>query len=203
MPQTWEDPTQLDELTKLKGDNDPLDVCEIGSRKHKRGSVIGVKIIGALGLIDEGETDWKLIAIDHTDELADQIQSIEDVETKIPGLLDALRDWFKIYKIPSGKPANTFALNGNYLNKEVAHKIIKHNHNAWSNLFKQNKEDSPELKEALQNLSLFNSTLTNSSTISTEQANSVMNNNNKSQEYVQINADSTEKLYYVNRSKIE
>jgi inorganic pyrophosphatase len=203
LPQTWEDPTQLDELTQLKGDNDPLDVCEIGSRKHKRGSVIGVKVIGALGLIDEGETDWKIIAIDHTDELADQIQSIEDVENQIPGLLDAIRDWFRIYKIPSGKPANTFAFNGNYLNKEAAHKIIQHNHNAWSDLFKQSKVDSSQLKETLQTISLFNSTLTNSSTISTEQANSAMNNNNKSQEYIQFNSDMIEKLNYVNRTKLE
>ena len=28
--QTWEDPTHTDEHTSQKGDNDPLDVCEIG-----------------------------------------------------------------------------------------------------------------------------------------------------------------------------
>ncbi len=29
--QTWEDPHHLDPETNAKGDNDPLDVCEIGS----------------------------------------------------------------------------------------------------------------------------------------------------------------------------
>lgn len=28
--QTWEDPNHTDDETATKGDNDPLDVCEIG-----------------------------------------------------------------------------------------------------------------------------------------------------------------------------
>lgn len=31
-PQTWENPQVLDEHTKCKGDNDPLDALEIGSK---------------------------------------------------------------------------------------------------------------------------------------------------------------------------
>ena len=42
LPQTWEDPSHLDENTKAKGDNDPIDVCEIGQRVCKRGDVIKV-----------------------------------------------------------------------------------------------------------------------------------------------------------------
>ena len=30
--QTWEDPNEVDESTKCKGDNDPIDVCEIGHK---------------------------------------------------------------------------------------------------------------------------------------------------------------------------
>ena len=44
----------MDETTGCNGDNDPLDVCEIGSRIHERGSVVRVKVLGTLGLIDEG-----------------------------------------------------------------------------------------------------------------------------------------------------
>merc|ERR1711928_291669 len=53
-----------------KGDNDPIDVCEIGQRVAKRGDVISVKVLGTIALIDEGETDWKILAIDVTDPLA-------------------------------------------------------------------------------------------------------------------------------------
>jgi inorganic pyrophosphatase len=197
LPQTWEDPNKLDELTQLKGDNDPLDVCEIGSVKQKRGSVIGVKVLGALGLIDEGETDWKIIVIDHTDELAAHINTMKDVEMKLPGLMDSIRDWFKIYKIPSGKPANTFAFNGNYLERESAINIIEHNHKAWLELFKQNNNNNNTNKN---DISLFNSTLTNNNTISTEQANSIINQSKKIQEYAQFDSELIDKLCYVNRN---
>ena len=51
---TWENPNVVDERTGCKGDNDPIDVCEIGHRVAKRGDVIQVKILGTIALIDEG-----------------------------------------------------------------------------------------------------------------------------------------------------
>jgi hypothetical protein len=38
-----------------------------------------------------------------------------DVEKVMPGYLEATRDWFRIYKFPTGKPMNEFAFNGNFL----------------------------------------------------------------------------------------
>ena len=32
----------------------------------------------------------------------------------MPGMLEATRDWFRIYKFPTGKPMNEFAYNGEY-----------------------------------------------------------------------------------------
>ena len=40
IPQTWENPKHIDANTKEGGDNDPIDVCEIGSRVPARGEVI-------------------------------------------------------------------------------------------------------------------------------------------------------------------
>ncbi|XP_044285009.1 inorganic pyrophosphatase 2, mitochondrial isoform X3 [Varanus komodoensis] len=62
-PQTWEDPSHKDDSTGCCGDNDPIDVCEIGSQVRSLGDIVKVKVLGVLGLIDEGETDWKVIAI--------------------------------------------------------------------------------------------------------------------------------------------
>ena len=39
----------------------------------KRGEVKQVKVLGVMALIDEGETDWKLIAIDVNDPLASKM----------------------------------------------------------------------------------------------------------------------------------
>ncbi|XP_023578923.1 inorganic pyrophosphatase [Octodon degus] len=63
IPQTWEDPGHSDKHTGCSGDNDPIDVCEIGSKVCARGEIIRVKVLGILAMIDEGETDWKVIAI--------------------------------------------------------------------------------------------------------------------------------------------
>lgn len=111
-------------------------MCEIGSKIHARGSVVQVKVLGALGLIDEGEADWKIIAIDINDPLASKLNDINDVETHLPGLLDATRDWFRIYKVPTGKPANSFAENGRFYDKRFALNQINHDYELWHNLIR-------------------------------------------------------------------
>merc|ERR1719204_644570 len=63
-PQTWENPNHVDENTGEKGDNDPVDCCEIGGRVAKRGDLLEVKLIGTLAMVDDGETDWKVMVID-------------------------------------------------------------------------------------------------------------------------------------------
>ncbi|CAB3408999.1 unnamed protein product [Caenorhabditis bovis] len=142
LPQTWEDPNHLVPDTGAKGDNDPIDVIEIGSRVATRGAVLHVKILGTLALIDEGETDWKLVAIDVNDEVASQLNDIEDVEKVFPGLLKASVEWFRNYKIPAGKPANEFAFNGEFKNRAYAHKVIAETNSFWKKLI---KEPSPQL----------------------------------------------------------
>ncbi|KAK5975314.1 Inorganic pyrophosphatase, partial [Trichostrongylus colubriformis] len=143
LPQTWENPNHMDPDTGAKGDNDPIDVIEIGSKVQRRGAVVKVKIVGTLALIDEGETDWKLVAIDIEDSIAPQINNIGDVEKHFPGLLKATHEWFRIYKIPTGKPENKFAFNGEFKDRDYAHKVIIDTNEFWKSLI---KEASPKLK---------------------------------------------------------
>lgn len=42
-----------------QGDNDPVDVVEIGSRALESGGVYPVKPLGVYAMIDDGELDWK------------------------------------------------------------------------------------------------------------------------------------------------
>ncbi|XP_042240536.1 inorganic pyrophosphatase-like [Homarus americanus] len=147
LPQTWEDPSHIDEASGCKGDNDPIDVCEIGYRVAKRGEVIQVKVLGTIALIDEGETDWKLIAIDVNDPMAPQLSDISDVEKHMPGFLKATVEWFRIYKIPDGKPENQFAFSGMPKDRDFAHKIIMETHEAWQNLI-EGKSDAGGLSTA-------------------------------------------------------
>merc|ERR1740129_2442342 len=62
-PQTWEDPTVVHPELKVSGDNDPLDCVEIGSQTLPTGTVAQVKVLGVLAMIDDGELDWKVLAI--------------------------------------------------------------------------------------------------------------------------------------------
>ncbi|KAI7783050.1 inorganic pyrophosphatase [Diaporthe eres] len=133
-PQTWEDPNVVHPETKAKGDNDPLDVCEIGELVGYTGQVKQVKVLGVMALLDEEETDWKVIVIDVNDPLASKLNDVEDVERHLPGLLRATNEWFRIYKIPDGKPENQFAFTGECKNKKYAMDVVHECAEAWERL---------------------------------------------------------------------
>lgn len=133
-PQTWEDPNTKNETLGLYGDNDPLDVCEIGSNVCEIGDIKRVKILGSLALIDDGELDWKIIVIDTNDVLAESLHDINDVYTKCPGLLEATRQWFRDYKLPDGKPKNEFAFGGEFKDQKQTMHVIQECNGSWKKL---------------------------------------------------------------------
>ena len=108
LPQTWEDPAKKG-FNGTSGDNDPLDVMEIGSRTYKMGEMRPVKILGDLELIDQGELDHKIIVIDAADPLAAKLNSAADLKTVMPGVLEKLVEWLKMYKTTDGKDVNVLA----------------------------------------------------------------------------------------------
>ncbi|KAF9469849.1 inorganic pyrophosphatase [Collybia nuda] len=157
-PQTWEDPAQSHAETKAKGDNDPLDVCEIGEQVGYVGQVKQVKVLGIMALLDEGETDWKVIVVDVQDPLASKLNDIEDVERHLPGLIRATNEWFRIYKIPDGKPENTFAFSGEAKNKKYATEIIHECHEAWRRLITgETPSKTPSYDLSIRNITIQNS----------------------------------------------
>ncbi|ODQ63686.1 inorganic pyrophosphatase [Nadsonia fulvescens var. elongata DSM 6958] len=200
LPQTWEDPNKVDQFTGYKGDNDPLDILEIGSGlfnsltnngfgpKPYTGQVKQVKILGCLGMIDEGETDWKILAIDTKDPLCEAFNDIGDVNNSFPTLVGHTRDWFKYYKVPDGKGINTFAFNGEAKNKEFAMKIIEDCHQSWVDLISQKGSET--------SITLKNTTIKDSSgyNISFE----------LSEEFVKVeehSAQSLDKFHYISRNE--
>ncbi|MCO5615064.1 hypothetical protein L7F22_069352 [Adiantum nelumboides] len=163
LPQTWEDPSHSNvEVEGAFGDNDPVDVVEIGERRAETGEVLKVKPLAVLAMIDEGELDWKIIALSANDPKADLVNDADDVEKHFPGTLMAIRDWFRDYKIPEGKPASKFGLGNKAAGKGncemmVAVRICAIN-NASSQSFKKrmpcmrsfHKSKPTDLKEALR-----------------------------------------------------
>ncbi|XP_055488637.1 inorganic pyrophosphatase-like isoform X2 [Leucoraja erinacea] len=132
--ETWEDPCHKDPNTNYCGDNDPIDVCDIGSKVCSYGDVIQVKVLGALALIDEGEMDWKIIAINQEDPDAQMFNDIDDVRTYKPGYLEATVNWFRLYKVPDGKPENLLGFNGEFKDREFALGVIMSTHQYWCSL---------------------------------------------------------------------
>ncbi|VDD79099.1 unnamed protein product [Mesocestoides corti] len=151
LPQTYEDPSHVDANTQAKGDNDPIDVCEIGNKIFPSGSVIQVKVLGILAMIDEGETDWKVIAINIQDPLAEKLNDIGDVEKLMPGFLDATREWFRNYKVPTGKPKNTFGFDEQYKGRDFALKMIAETHEQWKRLVLHQSESTGLFRQSVTN----------------------------------------------------
>ena len=109
LPRTWENSHHEDPHTGAKGDNDPIDAIEIGDGPLGMGEVVSCRVLGAMELIDEGETDHKIIVIRSTDKHFDRIHSVYDLNKYKPGVIDNLVDWLKNYKTSDGKPVNRLA----------------------------------------------------------------------------------------------
>lgn len=136
LPQTWENPDFVSKYTNKPGDNDPLDVVEIGVGALKKGAVVPVKVIGIIPLIDSGETDWKVIAISKYDRFFKKINTLEDVKKYMPGFLDAIVKWLINYKSISKKVYNKIVKinNNNFADKFFAEQIIEETHQEWLKL---------------------------------------------------------------------
>jgi len=132
IPQTWEDPELKSEMG-FGGDNDPLDVMEIGSGPLAMGSINPCRILGSLELIDEGETDHKVICIVLSDPDASKIHSMADLESVKPGTVDNLVHWLKRYKTSDGKAVNRLA-NDDPTTIEKAIEIVNETHSRWKRL---------------------------------------------------------------------
>ena len=89
------------------GDGDPLDVLVLGEPLEK-GSIVDVRFIGVLSMLDEGEIDDKLIAVRVKNSLFSKINSLTDLENEYQGLTDILKIWFSNYKGSSKVTINGF-----------------------------------------------------------------------------------------------
>merc|ERR1712127_1016363 len=131
LPQTWEDPNAEHPELKCFGDDDPIDVVEIGSKAISMGSVTELKALGVLAMIDDGELDWKVIAVAADDELAKEYNDIDDVPESVKA---GIREWFRWYKTPDDKPLNSFGFDEKYLDVAATKEVIEETHEAWQKL---------------------------------------------------------------------
>jgi len=132
--QTWENPNLKDPDTGLVGDNDPIDVLQLNSKPCRRGAVQRVRVLGALALVDGGETDWKLLAVDVDDSAEYEAVKWRRVDDIPKDRVGEIREWFRKYKTAEGKPENVFALSGKTLDEKQALRTAKRTHQHWIDL---------------------------------------------------------------------
>ena len=130
----WENPTFLTEATGAYGDNDPLDACVVGTANATRGAVMQCKVLGVYAMIDDGETDWKLVLLPIDDPLAATVNELEDLQREAPGLVYHMYDWLRTYKMPDGKPANKFGFDQQCKGREYALSVIEETAEQWQKL---------------------------------------------------------------------
>jgi len=133
LPRTWESSQHEDPDTGAKGDNDPIDVIEVGTDALPMGSVVQVKVLGSLALIDEGETDHKIIALRTSDRNIDRINSVQDLEKYHPGITAELVNWLEYYKTTDGKGVNKLSRDTPTSAAEALH-IIEQVHDFYNDL---------------------------------------------------------------------
>jgi inorganic pyrophosphatase len=134
IPQTWEDPNTPHPLTGYVGDNDPIDVVELSPSPLPRGAVVGMKVLGLMALIDEEETDWKVLGIATDNPLAALMHDETDLEKHLPGSVHAVREWFRMYKTADGKPENSFAFDEQLMPRALGEELVMETHDSWKAL---------------------------------------------------------------------
>ncbi|KAL2872487.1 inorganic pyrophosphatase [Aspergillus lucknowensis] len=141
IPQTWESPNVDHDFTNEPGDNDPIDLFDIGQDLGYTGQVKQVKILGAIAPNDGGETDWKVLGIDVNDPIAPLVDNFEDVEKYRPGLIKSYRDWFTYYKVARGDDLIPI-VGDSYVNATFATATVEQGHRYWLDLVRGNVDSN-------------------------------------------------------------
>ena len=80
------------------------------------------QILGILALIDRNETDWKVIVMNREEAAEKNINTLKDL---YDDLVESVRRFFRVYKVPSGKAELIFAYDGEVKDESFAIEVIR------------------------------------------------------------------------------
>jgi len=142
IPQTWESTLVANkEIENLLGDDDSMDVIEISDTTFPPGSVIPVRIFGIFALIDQGELDWKVIGLNKHEADLHKIFTMKDLEERYPQRLQAIKKWFKYFKMFEGKPENRIFYDEKKLELDRTWEVKNESFNFWKELKEIKRSD--------------------------------------------------------------
>jgi len=100
----------------LDWDGDALDGLLISNSEIIPGAIVEARIIGALEMIDDGETDTKIITIINVDPIFNDIKTIEDLPKH---LIEKIKNFFKTYKVLQNKEVEVNQIKGIDFTKKI------------------------------------------------------------------------------------
>lgn len=107
-------------------DGDELDILVYSDESFVPGSMLKARIVGALEMIDDGETDTKLIAVHADDYRLDTIHEINDLPREF---LSEVRSFFENYK--GWKRPGIVQLGDGWKDPYFAFREYEECHNLW------------------------------------------------------------------------
>lgn len=111
---------------ELGGDGDPLDILILGPSVEK-GNTVNCKVIGVLKLLDRGEQDDKLIAVQKGTKMY-RLNDISELDSLYKGISLNIETWFTNYKGSNKMQSQGFG------NKQEADKILSAAMKAYSKI---------------------------------------------------------------------
>lgn len=136
IPRTWCD-------DELGGDGDAIDLIDLSWKELK--PVLAVSdylVLGIMGLVDQGELDYKVIGIEVNEAAERGIKTLDDFHKQQPGRMDEIQVWFRDYKLWEGKKQNEFIWNGQIQSPQRAMDLIHESNHQYLGFW-----EDPELNK--------------------------------------------------------
>lgn len=105
----------------LWDDGDPLDVIVLTTFPLNPGILVSVRPVAVIDMVDDGESDYKIIAVPTEDKRWDDVQDLGDLNKH---MLKEFQHFLETYKALKGKPAPV-EIKGIYGKKEAVEAVEK------------------------------------------------------------------------------
>ncbi len=102
----------------LEKDGDPVDVMVFGDEPSNQGSVLKVRPVGLLRMLDEGRPDDKVLAVPLGNPRFGEMRDVKDLPSH---LLKELEHFFSVYKELEGKETKVLEWKG----AKAAHQAVR------------------------------------------------------------------------------
>ena len=117
----------------LADDEDPLDILVIGDDPLFTGCLLEARPIGLLKMVDNGENDRKVLAVQKANPRFKTITTLESLKNLNPHILDEIADFFEVYKKLEGKKTIIKGWNNELEAKKEIEKAFKAYRNTIKN----------------------------------------------------------------------